>query len=167
VRQALRRRWPVLLLAPVPVVIALTVGGHSGAVALAAYLGLVTALLVTAAASSLGRALPPSRLLGRPTRGSAGEAGQKLEQLTWIERLVSRAYGSTDGLVRLRPVLAQVTSAELERAHGVSLERQPARARELVGEPLWAIVAGDPLALPGSLEVDELRRLIDELEAIA
>ena len=169
--RALRRLWPVLLLAPVPVAVALLVGGHSGAVALAAYLGLVTALLVAATARSLGRSLPPAPpLLGHRPRRRARGGTPKLEQLAWIETLVSRAYGSSGGLARrerLRPLLVQVAAAELERAHGVSLERQPVRARELVGEPLWQIVAGDPGSLPASLEVEELRRLIDGLEAIA
>lgn len=166
--RALRRRWPVLLLAPVPVVVALVVGGHSGAVALAAYLGLLTALLVAAAANSLGRSLPPAPpLLGRPPRRRAKNATQKLEQLAWIESLVSRAYGSSGGVARLRPLLVQVASAELERAHGVSLERQPVRTREFLTDPLWQIVAGHEASLPASLEVEELRRLIDGLEEIA
>ena len=55
--RALRRLWPVLLLAPVPVVVALLVGGHSGAVALAAYLGLPELQLV-ARGIGLGDAVP-------------------------------------------------------------------------------------------------------------
>jgi len=165
-----RRLWrltPPLLFAAVALVVVLEVGGHRGAVALAVWLAGVTAVLVGLGARAAGSALPEtSKLLGRPRRrGGRAEAG-KLPQLAWIESRVSRAYGSADGVQHLRPLVVQLAAAELERVHGVSLQRSPERARALLGPRLWELVGSEhPATMP--LSVRELRQLVDDLEAIS
>jgi len=163
VRASLFRRVPAIAFLVAALVVTLLVGGHTGAVALAVYLAVLTAIVAFACARAVAGGLPLSPLLGRPRVPGKPQQPPKLPQLAWIEGRVSRAYGSSAGVEELRPILAQVVSAELERTRGVSLERTPERARRLLGEGLWALVAGVGDDHP-ALEVAQLRRLIDELE---
>lgn len=164
-KAALFRRVPAIAFAVAALVVTMLVGGHTGAVALAVYLAVLTAVVAFGCARVVAGALPLSPLLGRPPSPAGPRQDPKLPQLAWIEGRVSRAYGSAAGVEELRPVLAQIVSAELERTRGVSLERSPERARELLGEGLWALVAAAGDDHP-ALEVAELRRLIDDLEQI-
>jgi hypothetical protein len=55
------------------------------------------------------------------------------------------------------------------RKHGVVLEREPARARTLVGERLWELIQPDRPAPPErarGLRPEELRELVAELEEL-
>jgi hypothetical protein len=64
-----------------------------------------------------------------------------------------------------RPLLVQVVSAELARKHGVVLEKQPERARKLLGPRLQQLL--DPATvLEAPLGAKELRGVIDEIEQI-
>jgi hypothetical protein len=47
----------------------------------------------------------------------------------------------------VRPVVAELVDERLRTGHGVTLESNPARARELVEQPLWQLLT-DPLAPP-------------------
>jgi hypothetical protein len=162
--------------ARVVVAAVLAVGGLAGVLALgpgargkalAGYLAFLTAVLVAAAARAIGRSFPPApALLGRRARPPRPEAPKKLPQIASIENRVSRGYGSADGVAKhFRPLLIQVVSAELARKHGVLLEKQPERARALLGPELRALV--DPsVTVSEPLDVHELRRVIEEVERI-
>ena len=72
--------------------------------------------------------------------------------------------------VRVRPVLREIAAHRLRARYGVELDREPARARELVGAAAWELVQPDrsPPAdrlAPGP-SAAELRTVVNELEKI-
>ncbi len=96
-------------------------------------------------------------------------APAKPATLAGLEMLVGGALGVADVQLRLRPVLREIAAARLAR-HGVRLELDDDRARELLGDELWEIVRpGRSLPEdrfgPG-LSRGELRGLLERLEAL-
>lgn len=162
-----KRVAAAVLLAGGGLVFVLALGPSVRGKALAGYLAFLTAVLVAAAARTIGRSLPPApALLGRRPRGPRPEKPPKLTQIASIESRVSRGYGSAGGVTsHFRPLLVQVVSAELARKHGVVLEKQPERARALLGPRLRQLV--DPeVTVSAPLDANELRRVIEEVEQI-
>jgi hypothetical protein len=72
--------------------------------------------------------------------------------------------------LRLRPVLREIAGHRLLRRYGVDLEREPERARELIGAEAWELVRperpppSDGLA-PGP-PASAVRTVVEELERI-
>jgi hypothetical protein len=69
----------------------------------------------------------------------------------------------------LRARLRQIAAAALARRHGVVLEREPERARELLGEGIWNVIRDEPPAagrLPPRRPLAELGPIVDDLEAL-
>jgi len=58
-------------------------------------------------------------------------------------RLLTAARNAADFHMRLRPILREIATARLARRHGVSLDRDVAAARALLGEELWEVVRPD------------------------
>jgi hypothetical protein len=130
------------------------------------YLGAIAALALIALVARISVAFP---------RASAPVAPLQLRpewvaQLESVDRLLVAAEGSAADLhERLRPVLREVAATRLRR-RGIALDREPERARVLLGERAWEIVRPDrePPADPyarGSSEA-ELREVVGALEAI-
>lgn len=128
---------------------------------------------IAAAAIAAGIAL---RVVARTTRASRPEhrrpAGRSdpgpVTSLARAERAaLSRRAG--DVHARLRPLLVEI-AAERLLARGVSLERTPAAARDVLGEPLWELVRPDrpPPEAPFGPELEPagLAALLDRLEAL-
>jgi hypothetical protein len=71
---------------------------------------------------------------------------------------------------RVRPVLRDIAAHRLRARYGVELDREAARARELIGEQAWELVRPDrpPSAdrLGRGPNLAQLARVVDELEAI-
>lgn len=71
---------------------------------------------------------------------------------------------------RVRPVLREIAAARLKRRYGVDLDREPGRARELLGTSAWETVRPDaePPAdrLGRGPSVASLRTVVDELERV-
>jgi hypothetical protein len=71
---------------------------------------------------------------------------------------------------RLRPLLRDIAAHRLRSRYAVELQAEPARARELVGSEAWDVVRPDgrpPVArMASGPAIDELRLVVDELEAI-
>jgi hypothetical protein len=66
----------------------------------------------------------------------------------------------------MRPQLQRLFAARLAERHGVSMYRDPQRARPLVGADLWPwIDPGAPAPYP-KLHENVLRALLDRLEAL-
>jgi len=103
--------------------------------------------------------------LGQPPRS------QRLGQLESVARALDLAEASAFDLHSvLRPIVREVAVARLAR-HGVSLDRQPERARALLGAQTWDLVRPDREAPfgrsgRGGCSRDELRAIIEALEAI-
>jgi len=162
-----KRVAAAVVLAGVGLAVVLALGPSVRGKALAGYLAFLTAVLVAVAARAIGRSLPPAPpLLGRRPRKQRPASPPKLTQIAAIESRVSRGYGSAAGVTsHFRPLLVQVVSAELARKHGVVLEKQPGRAQELLGPRLRQLV--DPaVTVSAPLDANELRRVIEEVEAI-
>ena len=129
-------------------------------------LALATVVSATAEAagtrpSEFERALAPAP--ARPARP---------DELERLERQVALGVESAiDFHSRLRPALVDAAAAALWRAHAVSLEAQPERARELLPEDVWAIVRPDrarPVDRdePGP-SLDELDRVVTAIERMS
>ena len=72
--------------------------------------------------------------------------------------------------MRLRPVLREIAALKLRRRYGVELDREPARARELVPSAAWEVVRPDrppprDRLAPGP-SLDQVRTLVSELERL-
>lgn len=72
--------------------------------------------------------------------------------------------------VRLRPVLREIAAHRLRTGYGVELDREPARARELVPARAWAVVDPDLRSPEDRLAqgptVAEISAVVDDLERI-
>ena len=72
------------------------------------------------------------------------EQPQPIAELDRIDRLVVLgAANEFDLHYRLRPLLRQVATERLYGQHGVELDRDPERARPLLGDELWELVRPD------------------------
>jgi hypothetical protein len=149
--------------------IALVLHGKTGGLALVVYVFVLGVALVALALSRLGRALPLApqsrRLLPQP-RNSIDE----VEQFRTIARqLTLSSWSEHDLHLRLRPLIQEIARARLARQYGVDLDREPERARALIGSgPVWELIRPDR-ERPEDRQArgwsePELERLMDELE---
>jgi hypothetical protein len=104
--------------------------------------------------------------LHRPT-----EENERLPELVRLEREVGLAQASEfDFHHRLRPVLREVATGLLFVRRGVDLDRQPERAREVLGEETFELVRADREPpwdrTTSGPALDELRRVVASLEAL-
>lgn len=71
---------------------------------------------------------------------------------------------------RVRPVLREIAASRLKRRYGVDLDREPARARELLGTSAWETVRPDAQPPADRLgrgpSVASVRAVVDELERV-
>ena len=78
------------------------------------------------------------------TRGSRGRAPKHVQQLARLEREVGLGLANAFDLhSRLRPTLRETAAGLLAARHGIDLDAQPERAREVLGEDAWEIVRAD------------------------
>jgi hypothetical protein len=71
---------------------------------------------------------------------------------------------NTDQYARtLQPRLARLVEERLRLRHGVDLRGDPARARQLIGEQLWALVSAPARRTPSARELGDL---VKQMEAI-
>jgi hypothetical protein len=146
---------------------ALLVSPGAPALTVEIYLFVVAALVLAAVLLNVTNALPRSEPvpLQQPPRT------QRVGQLESVARALDLAEASSFDLHNtLRPIVREIAAARLA-SHGVSLERQPERARALVGAQTWELVRPDreaPAGRSGSggCSRDELRLIVDSLEAI-
>ena len=70
----------------------------------------------------------------------------------------------------MRPILRDIASHRLRSRYGIELDREPGRARELIGAQAWELVRPDRPPPDDRLgrgpNIAELARVVDELEAI-
>lgn len=130
------------------------------------YLFVVAALVLAAVVLGVARALPQVE----PVPPRQPPRSQGVGQLESVARALDLAETSSFDLHNtLRPIVREIAAARLAR-HGVSLERQPERARALLGAQAWDLVRPDREApARGSgrgCSRDELRAIVDSLEAI-
>jgi hypothetical protein len=137
--------------------------------ALTVYVFALAVVLVVLMLSRLGRALPLARE-PRRTPPQPSNAANEVEQYRTIARqLAMSSWSAHDLHFRLRPLVQEIARARLAQEHGVDLEREPERARQLVGTGrVWELIRPDR-EQPEDREArgwseSELERLVDELE---
>ncbi|MGH3198542.1 MAG: hypothetical protein ACRDNT_22085 [Streptosporangiaceae bacterium] len=160
-----------VLAATAGVVMALLLAGWSNGLALLAYVLFLGAVALVVLIGQLRGALPQAprfeRLLAAPPRRA-----EPVGQLETIRRVLAAAgWSQAELYYRLAPMIREIAAARLSRRHGVDLDRQPERARALIGAGrVWELVR------PGRERADnwrtggwsrqELEELLDELEGI-
>lgn len=131
------------------------------------YLLVIAALAVTAALLRVTRALPRAE----PPPPVQPPRPRGVGQLESVARALDLAEASSFDLHNvLRPIVREIAAARLAR-HGVSLDRQPERARARLGAETWELVRPDrepPTGRSGRAGWSraELRAMVDSLEAI-
>lgn len=63
----------------------------------------------------------------------------------------------------IRPVLVEIVDERLRLRHGVSRQNDPARARQLLGDPLWGLLAGQVSKMPTPRQLADLVSRMEEL----
>jgi hypothetical protein len=130
------------------------------------YLFVVAALLLAAVVLRVTEAFPRAE----PVPVQQPPRSLRVGQLESVARALDLAEASSFDLHNvLRPIVREVAAARLAR-HGVSLDRQPERARALLGTQTWELVRPDREApfrgSRGACSRDELRAIIGSLESI-
>ena len=132
------------------------------------YLFVVAALALAAILLGVANALPRAEpaLAAAAAAVATASASSNPSHARWT----SPRRPSFDLHHRLRPIVREIAAARLAR-HGVSLDRQPVRARALLGAQAWELVRPDreaPVGRSGrgGCSREELRAIVDALEAI-
>ncbi|WUI02694.1 hypothetical protein OHR68_13090 [Spirillospora sp. NBC_00431] len=144
------------------------VAGTPAVLALAAGLAVLGLL---AARARIPAPLSPSRPAGHRTLDDEPDELREYPSYRRVREAVSWAPVSARHYDTVtRPLLVRLLSAALAERHGVDLHREPARARELVGEDVWPLVdpgrpgSGDSFA-PGP-DLAALRIVVNRLEEL-
>ncbi|BCJ44447.1 hypothetical protein GCM10010168_12610 [Actinoplanes ianthinogenes] len=146
-----RRRSPaarivgnVVLVAAATVVVVAALRAGSVRAPLLLVIALIAGLrLVTIAAAAVR---PPKR--GKGGAGAGGGSARATDSLRatvrrW-ERTLDKAHSDPDTYARnVLPVLGEIADERLRLRHGLTRTSDPRRARELLGEQAWAVLA-DP-----------------------
>jgi hypothetical protein len=131
------------------------------------YLFVIASLVLAAVVFRVANALPR----GETVPLERSPPSQRVGQLESVARALDLAETSAFDLHNvLRPMVREIAAARLSR-HGVSLDRQPERARALLGPQAWELVRPDreaPAGRSGSggCSRDELLQIVGSLEAI-
>lgn len=134
---------------------------------------LVLGAIALAALAAALRRLRPQRWEARTPFDARHDREPKAKPLAELERidrlLVLGAANAFDAHHRVRPFFRELAAERLHAHHGVDLDREPERARELLGEELWELVRPDRAlgrrSGPG-LPIQDATRLADALEAV-
>ena len=165
-RKGVRAIW-LAAVAAAGLGIALLVSPGAPGLTAAIYLFVVAALVLTALLLGVAGALPRRE----PAQRQPAPRTQRVGQLESVVRALDLAEASAFDLHNtLRPIVREIAAARLAR-HGVSLDRQPERARALLGAQTWELVRADREApsrgagLAGCSR-HELGQIVRALEAI-
>jgi hypothetical protein len=113
--------------------------------------------------------LPDTLRMGLQSADRGGAAGRDgLAQATqrWSRQLAWFGLQTGDGeqfARTLQPRLARLAEERLRLRHGITRESDPQRARQLLGEPLWALITVPARRSPTGRE---LAALVKHMEAI-
>jgi hypothetical protein len=157
----------VALLAAAGLGVAVLVSPGGPALTVEIYLFVVAALVLGAVVLHVATALPSAE----PAPFERPPRTQRLGQLESIARALDLAEASAFDLHHaLRPIVREIAAARLVR-RGISLDRQPDRARALLGAQTWELVRPDREAPARGLggrgcSRDDLRAIVGSLEAI-
>jgi hypothetical protein len=127
--------------------------------------GMPVACLVLLQLVRAGAAEAP--LLLDPATGSSPVRSEYFVRLRQLERRLDRACADPANFDwSVRPMLVQLAVERLQAKHGVSAYRDPARAREIVGERLWQIMTTSPDTPSQPVSPAWLRELVQAISRI-
>jgi len=134
------------------------------------YALVVCAVVLGLAVQALRESFPDAGRL-RSTRGDRDSPPERPRGIGQLEGEVALGAGDAASFHhRLRPRLRLTAAGLLEDRRGVSLDREPEKARTLLGDETWELVRPDrePPAdrLARGLDPEVLRRTVESLEAI-
>ncbi|MEV6343511.1 hypothetical protein [Actinoplanes sp. NPDC051851] len=152
----------LITLATVVVVAALRAGGiHISLLLIVATLGGLR--LVTIGAWAVR---PPAQPKGRARSGSAANAVDDVLRASvrrW-ERNLNQAQSDPDVHARsLLPVLAEMADERLRLRYGITRASDPSRARELLGEHTWAVLADTGRRAPKARDLETYVEALERL----
>lgn len=130
-------------------------------IVVAAFIGLRLIMLGV----SLVKAPPRPKRRDREANGPHDPVEDSLKAAVrrW-ERTLDRAQADADLYTRnLLPVLAELTDERLRLRHGITRSSDPRRAREILGDPLWAALHDRGRRTP---KTRELETYVDALERL-
>jgi hypothetical protein len=162
-------KWGLVVTAAAGVAVLVSSGAH--AIVLDVYLLCLGAIVLlalvrtTRAQAPVHRASPFDAALAAMRKAPAAP-----DEPALVREVELSTYNVFHFYARLRPLLRDIAAHRLRSRYGVELDAQPVRARELVANEAWEVVRPDlePPAdrLAAGPTLDELRVLVDELEAI-
>ncbi|HTZ45395.1 MAG TPA: hypothetical protein VMB79_16160 [Jatrophihabitans sp.] len=104
--------------------------------------------------------LPPPEPVRVPPAGTP----ERFHQLRALERRLDAACRDPANYDwSLRPMLVQLTADRLAHRHGIRIEDEPARARELLGEQPWQLLTTPPSRPVSRARLHELVQAISRL----
>lgn len=155
----------IALAATVVLALVVDLGSRRRGLAVEIYFDILCALLLVGLVAAVRTRLPAALELHRPRRSPPVPKPPRPQQLEWFERQVGDARGAGFELpAQFRPIVRNIASAALVRKHGVVLERDPDRARTLVGDRIWQLIRPDDPAT--ELPPGGFAALVADLEAI-
>jgi hypothetical protein len=172
VRHVALRAAEVLVIPTAVLVVVLLLAPGRAELAVHVY---VLVLLAAALASIVGAMASAQAEAGESVFDAAlrhpPESRERLQELVRLEREAALAQSSAFDLhYRLRPVLREIASELLAGRRGIELDRRPERAQNVLGEETFELVRPDREPpwdhLAPGIELDELRRVVTQLEAI-
>lgn len=157
--------------------------------ALAAVAGLIGGVAVLVAGTTLGGDLPAPLCLGigvaaavliqlvretavepepwEPTQQFVPERSEYTARLRQLERRLEAATRDGSKYDRnVRPMLARLTADRLRQKYGIDPGRHPDRAREVLGERLWALMTAPSGHAGPAPSQAQLSELVDAIEAL-
>jgi hypothetical protein len=155
----------VLLVAAATIVTmaALRAGDYriSTVIVVAAFVGLRLIMLGVSLVKAPPR--PKRRDLEANGAGDQSEDSLKDSVRRW-ERTLDRAQSDADLYSRnVLPVLAELTDERLRLRHGITRASDPRRARELLGDPLWAALHDRGRRTPKTRELETYVEALERL----
>jgi hypothetical protein len=98
----------------------------------------------------------PSRAAWRRHSGEALPDGLRGAVKRWETRLEWCYADSSAYSRKVLPLLGEIVDERLRQRHGITRASDPARARKLIGEPLWTFLAGPGRRPPAPRELANL-----------
>jgi hypothetical protein len=171
VRAWLHRVWVLFAAGATVIVVVYSIPGRAGAVAASAAILGATAIVSASTARAVRRALPsdPSVFDVRARRTAPEE--RRLPDLQRVERLLGSSQATALDLHhRLRPRLRALAEVRLDEGRRISLDTEPERAREALGDAAWELLRPDrPEPADRSARgatLSEIRAVVEALEKL-
>jgi hypothetical protein len=147
-----------------------TVSGDERTLAVYAYLLFIASLLLLRLVRRT-QAVPPSDAAPLRPRAKARDDEPPIQLGELVRALSMSQLTMLDVHHRLRPLVRTIAAARLSQRHGAELDRDPERARAILGDGVvWELVRPDrdepQDRLARGFRAADLARVVDELERI-